>query len=554
MAKRIFQHFLSGLEKITGSPGRVFLFVVLFSVAYFMLAHEGFYWIDDYGYAKYAWEVKEGTFSITQNSAVHPNNPLTHRVLIFGPVAFFYKLFGITIYTTTLWPLLCTLGCSGLIYLLFRKDNPRVAVFGMVLLGLYFHALFLASYLYPDNILMFFSFAAAAVLYKVHFRENDKNLAGMALLFVLANFGAFLSKETIVYFLPFYGWLFVLSFFRKKDSIFWAWSFLFGAFFLAAYFTFYHFRTGDWLYRFHIIEETNHDMQDGNFIKATPQAILNRITIGPVRFFIGSGLAVPLVFALGLFRKFNRRDFLTLKNHASFWLGLALVVLLQFWFGSTSFREYNPITLLPRMVTPLVPPLCLAAAFGLQRILKNDAKVSGIYTLLFLGICFLDRSNTLAMYVPLALFFGFCWWSSRKAGTAVPFTLVVLVLAGVLSLRPLHFMRKESVMAFREQDSLVKKYLDGNQGKNLVLGDRWLHFMYDFHYQFRPNPHYFYRQFLDPEDFSNYDQVFLLVNRGSLSNPDMAKWQAVQEPELYRRFPQKKLLDQKGKVLLYKLK
>src|SRR5688572_12293443 len=144
------------IPTFVSNPFTVLTFVALFTVAYFIFAHEGFYWLDDYIYAKYGWQLKEGLFDF--NKPIMPPNPLTNRVMIFAPVALFYSIFGINIYSATLWPLLCTLGCSGIIFLLYRKTNPVVATFGIILLGLYFHTLFLASYLYADNILMFFGF------------------------------------------------------------------------------------------------------------------------------------------------------------------------------------------------------------------------------------------------------------------------------------------------------------------------------------------------------------------------------------------------------------
>jgi hypothetical protein len=109
-------------------------------------------------------------------------------------------------------------------------------------------------------------------------------------------------------------------------------------------------------------------------------------------------------------------------------------------------------------------------------------------------------------------------------------------------------------MAFQEQDQLVKKYLNEETGKNLVIGDRWLEFISDFHYKFEENPHYQYRTFLTPSYYRSYDHIYLLLNRRSLTNPDMAKWQTVQEAEIHNRFPDKKLIAQEGDVLLYQLK
>ncbi len=544
--------FLSKIRAFTLQPVVILFCVAAFTLAYFVFAHEGFYWLDDYIYTKYAWQLQQGIFDF--NNPILPPNPITNRVMSFAPAAIFYALFGLNIYTATLWPLLCTLGCSLLIFALYRKRNPLVAVFGILSLGLYFHTLFLATYFYPDNILMFFAFASAAVLYRFRFIAEGRRPLLHATLFVLCNFLAFLSKETIVYYAPFYLVLFLSDFFGKKPTVFWLYSFVLGALVLTAYFTFYYFETGDFLHRFHIIEETNAAYHEGEEPKPLSQIIF-RLTQAPFWLFMGSGIYVPFVLALGLLFKTRFRNLIRAQSPESFWLLLALVVLAQFWFGSTSLKYYNPITLLPRMCMLLMPPLCLAAAYGLVYFLKGSRNLAAIFALLFGLAAWLEGGNMLVMYVPLTLFFGAYWWQFRKPTSTAPVALTVLVLTAVLVLRPLHFMRKPSMMGFQEQNAVIKNHLTGLKGNTLVISDPWLKFMHDFHYDFKPSQQIHFQAYNDTIPAQqNYRQVFLLVNRAALSHPDMVKMQVVQEPEINQLFPQKTLIEQKGQVLLYQIK
>ena len=71
---------------------------------------------------------------------------------------------GVNIISATLWPLLATLGCAGLIWRLYRRREPVVAGGAMLLLGLHYFTLNLSNYLYPDNMLMFWCLAGAAAL------------------------------------------------------------------------------------------------------------------------------------------------------------------------------------------------------------------------------------------------------------------------------------------------------------------------------------------------------------------------------------------------------
>lgn len=539
------------LSGFISSPKVVLGFTVLLTVAYFIFAHEGFYWLDDYIYAKYAWQLQHGIFDF--NKPLLPPNPLTNRVMIFAPIALFYAIFGLNIYVATLWPLLCTLGCSVIIYLLFRKTNPLVASAGILLLGLYYHTLFLASYLYPDNILMFFGFAATAALYRFRYQLNGRLPIIYATLFVVFNFLAFLAKETIIYYLLFYLLLIITDFFKKKHTVFWLWSFLLGGLLLGANFAFYQFETGDFLHRLHVIEATNAAYHEGAEPKPFSN-LVNRLTLAPIYFFMGSGIWVPLVFALGLVPRLRLKELFLVRSGSDFWLLLALLVMLQFWFGSTSFQLYNPITLLPRMCMQLMPPLCLAGAFGLERYFSGSRKLALIFAVLFGVAAMLERGNMLVMYVPLACFFAWQWWQMRQQKPSnVSFAFLLLV--AVLSLRPLHFMRKPSLMGFQEQNEIIQSYLQVRKGNTLVITDPWLSFMHDFHYEFQPNPEIQYRAFNDTiPDFQNFKQVYLLVNRAALTNPDMIKMQTVQEPEIYQRYPERKIVAEKKQVVLYQLK
>lgn len=544
--------FASKIPAWVLAPKIILLSTLLFSVAYFLLAHEGFYWLDDYIYTKYAWQVQQGTFDL--NKPMLPPNPLTNRVMIFAPAALFYALFGFNIYVATLWPLLCTVGSSVLVYAIYRRSNPVVASLGILLLGLYFHTLFLGSYFYPDNILMFFGFAALAALHRFRYVVNGRQPFFLAAGFVFFNFLAFLSKETIAYYAPFYLILFLSDLFAKRHRAFWIYSLVLGAVLLGAYFTFYYFETGSFFSRFDIIAQSNAAYHEGAKPKPFSQ-LLNRLTMGPLYFFMGSGIYVPFVFAIGLFVKTRKSVIFLARNEAGFWLLAALLVLLQFWFGSTSTVYYNPITLVPRMCMLMMPPLCLAGALGLQLFLDRDRQLAGLYAGLFGVAIYFERGNMLAMYVPLTLYFAWHWWQLRRPAFRVSYRFFAVLLLGVLSLRPLHFMRKPSLMGFQEQNALIKTHLNQTTGNYLVIGDPWLEFMHDFHYDFQPNPHYKYRSYGDTiPEISTYQETFILVNRAGLSNPDMAKMQVIQEPEIDRFYPAKELVAEKGPVRLYKLK
>ncbi|KAA9340750.1 ArnT family glycosyltransferase [Adhaeribacter soli] len=529
-------------------PEGLLFFTVAFTLAYFFLAHEGFYFNDDYGYARMAGEVLHGNFQFQ-------DLPSYHRLLIFVPTAFFYKLFGISIFTTTLWTLLCTLGCSFLIYFIFRKEDKQLTCWALVLFGLQFHTLFLSTYLFPDNILMFFALAAAGTLYVA--RREERNPVWYAALFVLTNFAALLCKETIVWYLPFYLLVAFSDFSRKKHSIFWSVSTGLGAAVLFLYLLTYKIHFGSFLYRFTMVENTNLVMEN-NFIKDANASLLPRLTYAPVLFLMGAGFFLPLTFCFRFFRK-NAFSEMQKLSGESFWLLLTLLVLLLFWFGSTSMNYYNPITLVPRMATPLFAPLAIAAAYQLHRYFQ-EPKGELWFIIPLMTAAVLLRSSLSVVYVVPALYFTFAWWR-RKAGrsnnSAVAF--LVLLLAALV-LRPLHFILKPSVSGFFEQEKIVKNFLKTAPANSILFTDGWFEKSAAYYFNFEPQQKV---RVLNYEDFngvnsSSEQPVFLLVNAKTITNPD---WQFnppqprfnLPEAAIYKRFPNRKLVTENGPVKLYQV-
>ncbi|UOQ82124.1 ArnT family glycosyltransferase [Hymenobacter sp. 5414T-23] len=345
------------------------LFVVLFTIAYFFLSHEGLYAIDDYFYSRYAHQLISGTFRVAPDPQGLLHDPLKERPMIYGPVALCYLLFGINIISSTLWPLLATLGCAVLFWKLYRRREPVVAATAMLLLGLHYFTLNLTNYLYPDNILMFWCLAGSAALLVGRRAEARKVAWGMG--FAGLSFAALLSKETIVYYLPFYLAVLGRDAWRRQNLRFWVAAMASGLVLLSAYLAFYQLFTNDALYRLHLIEHTNEFLKEGNYLLGNRAALMGRITWQPLAFFIGTGLGPLLLLAIAALLQPAAPD-----SDKRFWLGLGFSTLLFFWVGSTSLSQYNPITLLPRMTTPLLPPLALAAGYGLRTLLRTGKGVA----------------------------------------------------------------------------------------------------------------------------------------------------------------------------------
>ncbi|UYZ64370.1 ArnT family glycosyltransferase [Hymenobacter weizhouensis] len=544
------------------------LFVAAFTVAYFFLTHEGLYALDDYFYARYAHQLLSGTFRVEPDPLGLLHDPLKERFLIFGPVAGLYALLGVNIISTTLWPLLATLGCAVLMWRLYGRREPVVAAGAMLLLGLHYFTLNLTNYLYPDNILMFWCLACAAALLSGR-RPGRQQPGRWGLLFAGLNFAALLSKETIIYYLPFYVGVLVLDLRRRRHGRFWAVAVGSGAALLVIYLGFYQVFTDDALYRLHLIERTNEFLKEGNYLLGNRAALVARLTWQPLAFFVSIGLAPMLVLAAVA----ARRPGPVLASEApetgpdrQFWLALAGSTLAFYWLGSTSFSQYNPITLLPRMTTPLLPPLALAAGFGLRHVLLEGTgrAAAGVGALLLGAAAWLHNSLSV-VYGALGLYWlavglgqGRRFWpAALRPGTGALVALTLLVLAGSLALRPVYFMQKPSVSSHFAQERVIRGHLTAPAAQGVVFVDDYLIGNYDFYYSFRVPPGLRYRRFWarDSVQLAPGERAWLLLNRSTLTNDELTRKLIRYSPDsVLSWYPRRRLVEQYGKVELYEVK
>ncbi|GAB3291916.1 glycosyltransferase family protein [Hymenobacter tenuis] len=541
----------------THLPTLTLVFVGLFTLAYFWFTHEGIYDFDDHAYARYAHQLVSDTFQVAPPPGHDDHNPLHNRFLVFGPVALLYSLFGVGIISTTLWPLLCTLGALGLIWFAYRRHAPVAASVAILLLGLHYFALNLANYLYPDNILLFFALSSATAL--VVGRRREQNFpVGWGIGFALLSFLALLSKETIAYYLPFYTLVLVRDVWYRRHLQFWSASLLAGVVLLTLYFAFYHLVAHDALYPLHVVEHTNEKLKHHNYSLGRSD-LWARITWQPPAMLLGIGLGIAVLLAVRAASQWRQSQ----GSEVRFWVALAGTSLALYWVGSTSLTYYNPNSLLPRMLTPILPPLCLAAGFGAEQFVRTGRGAGWLALGLLAAAAWLHNSLSVLYGLPglylvaVALLGGryalrFPWLRTGTTGFA---GLFLLVLALSLSIRPAYFITKPSRSEYFAQHRLLQRELRGAAG-GIVLADDFLLRNYDFSYGFQvPSG----LRFLP---YAAYDTLrpvagrptWLLLNRAILSNddlvPNVIRYTA---DEVLAKFPTRRLVAQDGRVALYRI-
>jgi hypothetical protein len=537
--------------------------VLCVTLLFFGLTHEGLYDLDDYLYAHHAHDLATGTYRPLPDPQHLLHDPLRERLLVFGPVAGLFRLFGVSIISATLWPLLCTMGCAVLIWALYRRRAPMVAAGAVLLLGLHYFTLNLSAYLYPDNILMFWCLAGVAALLTGR-RPEQPRPALWGIGFAILSLAALLSKETVVFYLPFYLGLLALDTYRRQHGRFWAAALITGGGLLAAYLLYYQVLTHDMLYRYHIIEQTNAYMSDGNYTQGNAAALGARVTWQPLAFFVGTGMGVMLTLAASLL---SRRATATpaaadaaTEADATFWLVLAASTVAFYWWGSTSLTQYNPISLQARMVTPLLPPLAVAAGFGLQHIWRTGRGGWLVGGALLLAAAWLHNSGSV-LYGALGLLFVSLMVAKKqlpkrfRLGTAGLAVLLVAAVAMVLLVRPVYFMGKPTVSSHFQQRRILQAHLSA-PARGVVFVDDFLLRNYDFHYGFEVPTGLRFRRYFARDSVQRLpgEPTWLLLNRSTLTNEELTrKLIRYSADSVLRWFPRRQLVAQEGKVELYKV-
>ncbi len=469
--------------------------------------------------------------------------------MVFVPTALFYWLWGVNAYTTSLWPLCCSLGTLMVVYFTFRREHPVAANWAMVFFGFYYFQLNTVTYLYPDNILLFLTLCCLIVLYQARkqLASSTKEVL-YGICFVILNLMAFLTKETIVYALPFYLIIFLYQLNRGENRRFWVTSVLTGTLLLSIYFLMYEVFAGNAFQRFQDIETAGRYVTGEEYFAKRSSVLLSRLTYKPFLFFAGSGLAVPIGFAVAATILGGRNSSFALNNSLGFWSIASLSMLFCIWFGSVSLHYYKPMYLQPRMFHPMLPAFCIVAGLAVEQI-WTQRRLYLILALLFLLCAYVAGGSMWAIYLPLTFFF-LIFFIAKKP---IPFFLGLTAVAIATSIRPIYFIFKPTVFYYTDQKAIIDKHLRHPSGNYVVLTDSAMLVKYDFFYGYQTPKNYDYQRYsaFDATKITHADSVFLLINNGVLEHPDMGI--RTRERDILPLFPAAELIDQKGKVKLFYL-
>ena len=217
------------------------LTVIVLLFAYF--SFDGFHFYDDVGYLEKAYTLHHQSFA----QSLLNSNEQAHRFGFLVPLAILQLFFPFHELTHIAWVVFCTLAGIYLVYYWFSISYKEVALYASILLGLDYYYLYLCNEVYPDTQTAIFCLLAAFLAWK----QSPKLVH--AFLFVSCIFIALLCKLTAIFILPFFIFRCFQIFFTNSFR-FWLHSLLISFVFLGCYLAVYHHYTGNFLFRFQLVE------------------------------------------------------------------------------------------------------------------------------------------------------------------------------------------------------------------------------------------------------------------------------------------------------------
>lgn len=223
----------------------ILFFSILLSLSFFL----GISNPDGFAYCQIADNFNKGIFDITRETSVY-----SFRYPLWFPIAIFFRIFGVTDLSASLWPILCSVGSVILIYLLGKLlFDKATGLLGALLLSFFPISLATATEPVPDHLIQLLTATAIYLFLRI-----EKKKTGLipyfliGLLIGIASLAREIAILTLVFFLVYILFISRLNYKRIYILI----CIFFGviAVFLLEI-IFYYFMVGNPFLRFHILSK-----------------------------------------------------------------------------------------------------------------------------------------------------------------------------------------------------------------------------------------------------------------------------------------------------------
>ncbi|WP_290792606.1 ArnT family glycosyltransferase [Flavihumibacter sp. UBA7668] len=423
----------------------VLLFCLFFLLLHHWLANLGFYGMDDINYARYAATLTQGDFNWFTSS-----DHFAHRWLPIIITGFFYWLFGINDFTSALFGILSTLGTCWAILQLSRKSGRTIQTFSAVLFLLTYSALFASHRLWPDSGIAFFFLTAL----NSYLNFSAENYRKHAIWFTICLFAIFLSKETIILFIPLLVFIFLKDTINGQHKKWWKTSIITGSILALIYFGSYWYFAGNGLFRYQVLLNNNYE-NSCTFNLLPFIYTLKRIGYELWLSFLKNSDAlvlIPAICALLYRKKINSN-----LNPPGISLYF-LILLLSSNFMSLSYSSYIPLCQDPRHFMFLIPLSAIISSNFLIRYFESPAEFNLLplfYLIAFLTLYLINAGEIKFIYLLIFLFLLLNRFVQKTTFPIKNVGISLILFSGIFLIRPLFDFIKPTYPQFEEHKKLA---------------------------------------------------------------------------------------------------
>jgi len=372
------------------SIGILYLFIILYTLFWYYYPHE--FIVSD------PWAYSSRAFQIGQDFNFGSGHVFDHRLGLTIPVAIFYKLFGISMLTTNLWPLMAVIIIFITVW--FALPDSKSKLIGLILCFFSVPFLKASTTLFPDIIATAFMASSSLLLFKREKIVLSKYWLFLSILTIVFLFVSFLAKESAYWIIPLWIIYFINDLKEKNNNLlkrFYLPIFLICVLLGFLYLIMNYYIWGSPLARFESVQSltgkhlwSSVNMSSSDFIK--------RLTTAPIKFLFNEFYWFPLLALI---------SFWVVPKHLMGWAYYVILCLGFFWFGTTSFSQYEPMPLVGRMVLPALPGIYILSAFFISKInlsfsrLPIGKNIASIVFLLFLilpSVKYFHKINTIVLH------------------------------------------------------------------------------------------------------------------------------------------------------------
>lgn len=356
-------------EALLQNNGRYLKRSILYGYFVLMLIHlvfvfSGFYFNDDVNYARYAADISYHGFSF------HPVND--HFAFRWMPIYFtgiFYRLFGMSAFTSLLFSALCFAAGACLLHRVLKNKSTGAYLMGMSLFFLAHSVLFYMHRLLADGgvcLAVFWMYYS----YRTFIQSGKPVLLGLS--FAIGLIFGIMTKESIVISFPLFAYLFLGDVFKKRFLLFWKFAIFFSVLLISFYLLFFKITTGDFLFRYHLLmAKTSLGISECTFDHIPFIYTLKRIgyELWNAMMLNGDLLIYLPALAAGIYYKKLAFSFIDKKDVSAF-----LVLLLSANFMTISFTSYVPLCPDARHFIFLIPFAAVSGGSMIFAFFKEPAK------------------------------------------------------------------------------------------------------------------------------------------------------------------------------------